>query len=189
MSEIKPSEVTKENPLRGVSRRLELKRKRKFNRENRHELKTEMDKVEKKSCYGKPKGCSREKRKWRNPRQGSEEMNMRRGAGVLDFFKKSWRKEAESLGTGFAMTWGHNFFNRLISRAEEFGSDKGEDSKAAECAYFIAGISGMQEELRKLSVSEMRDCQGNRRKMGSRSDKLAITRELAIVARLIGRDD
>jgi len=65
---VSPRDVTKSNPLKGVFRRKELKRKREYNRENKTKLEHSMDKVEKKSCFGKPKGCSREKRKWRHPR-------------------------------------------------------------------------------------------------------------------------
>jgi hypothetical protein len=43
-----------------------LKRKRKYNRKHHVQLDHKMDKIEKKTCYGIPKGCSREKRRWRN---------------------------------------------------------------------------------------------------------------------------
>jgi len=63
-------DVDKHHPLKGVQRRKELKRKRVYNRKHKTELNHKMDRIEKKDCYGKPKGCSREKRRWRFPRTG-----------------------------------------------------------------------------------------------------------------------
>ncbi len=79
---VAPRDVTKQNPLKGVQRRKELKRKRKYNRMHKGPLEHQMEKIEQKSCYGIPKGCSREKRRWRHPKTGGV-MSNKRIAGEL----------------------------------------------------------------------------------------------------------
>jgi len=57
-------------PLTGLERKKQLKRMRKYNKENRSELDKEMDKMREKDCFREPSGgCSGEKRKIRHKKK------------------------------------------------------------------------------------------------------------------------
>jgi len=104
---------------------------------------------------------------------------MERESGFMDMFKKKWRKDAEVLAGGFGLSWARQYFGRLLDRATEYGSDQGDDSDAARCAYLNAGVLSFQEELQRLSMVELRRC-----KMRASSRKF-VASELLEVARLV----
>jgi len=64
--------VTKEPPLKGIQRKKKIKEQRKYNQKHKQQIQREMEKQRKRTCHGKPKGCSRQERVWKHPREGAE---------------------------------------------------------------------------------------------------------------------